>query len=69
MEEGQPGSPKGSNRKGNPAIGTLSWQGFQERNPAGYRKIVTSVMRDVFLVRHYHTHMEITHIWISAEIK
>ena len=48
MEEGQPGSPKGSNRTGNPATGTLSWQGFQERNPAGYRKLVTSVMRDDF---------------------
>ena len=28
MEEGQPGSPKGSNRTGNPATGTLSWQSF-----------------------------------------
>ena len=50
MEEGQPGSPKGSNRTGNPAIGTLSWQSFQERNPTGYRKLVTSVMRDDFTI-------------------
>lgn len=48
MEEGQPGSPKGSNRTGNPAIGTLSWQSFQERDPTGYRKLVISVMRDDF---------------------
>ena len=48
MEEGQPGSPKDFNLTGNPAIGTLSWQSFQERNPAGYRKLVTSVMRDDF---------------------
>ena len=51
MEEGQPGSPKGSNRTGNPATGTLSWQGFQERDPAGYRKLVTSVMRDDFTIK------------------
>ena len=50
MEEGQPGSPKGSNRKGDPAIGTLSWQSFQERDPTGYRKLVTSVMRDDFTI-------------------
>mgnify|MGYP003364032401 FL=1 len=48
MEEGQPGSPKDFNRTGNPAIGTLSWQSFQERDPTGYRKLVTSVMRDDF---------------------
>ena len=48
MEEGQLGSPKGSNRTGNPAIGTLSWQSFQERDPTGYRELVTSVMRDDF---------------------
>ena len=51
MEEGQLGSPKGSNRTGNPAIGTLSWQSFQERDPTGYRKLVTSVMRDDFTIR------------------
>ena len=50
MEEGQPGSPKDFNRTGNPAIGTLSWQSFQERDPAGYRKLVTSVMRDDFTI-------------------
>ena len=48
MEEGQPGSPKDFNRTGTPAIGTLSWQSFQERDPTGYRKLVTSVMRDDF---------------------
>ena len=48
MEEGQPGSPKDFNRTGNPAIGTLSWQSFQERDPTGYRKLVTLVMRDDF---------------------
>ena len=50
MEEGQPGSPKDSNRTGNPAIGTLSWQSFQERDPTGYRELVTSVMRDDFTI-------------------
>ena len=50
MEEGQPGSPKDFNRTGNPATGTLSWQGFQERDPTGYRKLVTSVMRDDFTI-------------------
>ncbi len=48
MEEGQPGSSKDFNRTGNPAIGTLSWQSFQERDPTGYRKLVTLVMRDSF---------------------
>lgn len=50
MEEGQPGIPKDFNRTGNPATGTLSWQGFQERNPTGYRKLVTLVMRDDFTI-------------------
>ena len=69
MEEGQPGSPKGSNRTGNPAIGTLSWQSFQERDPTGYRKLVTSVMRDDFTIQSMPTMSKYSlFCWVAAQM-
>ena len=48
MEEGQPGSPKAPTGQEIRLPGHFHDGAFQERNPTGYRKLVTLVMRDDF---------------------